>query len=242
MRKFGLIGKSLTHSFSKKYFTQKFEQQQLINCVYKNFELATIESLKALLTENPNIEGLNVTIPYKETIVKSMDWLSADAKSIGAVNCVKIANGKLIGFNTDALGFETALQQLIGNLKPFCFILGTGGSSKAVVHILKKNNLPYILVSRQFKEGQTTYSSIAQHLTPANLFINTTPLGMFPDINNCPDIPYHLLSEKDFLFDLTYNPAESLFLKKGKEQHCKTMNGQLMLEVQAEESWKIWNS
>ena len=185
--------------------------------------------------------GLNVTIPYKESVLQYLDEISDDANTIGAVNCIKILVGKLIGYNTDAFGFEESLANFVDKKIDMAFVLGTGGSSKAIQFVLHKMNIPFQLVSSKNKERAIAYSEIESHLGATNLYINTTPLGMFPETGNCPDIPYNKLTERDFLFDLIYNPAETLFLKKGKQQGCKTENGLEMLKLQAEKSWEIWN-
>lgn len=242
MRKFGLIGRTLSHSFSKQYFTKKFNNEQIINCTYENFELETIGQLNQLLIANPELCGLNVTIPYKESVMPYLHHITPEAMKTGAVNCIKIKSGELYGYNTDIIGFEHALKELIGDSRVNCFVLGSGGASKAIKNILHKTGIQYCVVSQQPKPDSITYNEIEQCIAPVNLYINATPLGMYPNVESCPGIPYHLLTEKDFLFDLVYNPSETLFLKNGKQMGCKTMNGQLMLEIQAEESWKIWNS
>ena len=246
MRKFGLIGLSLTHSFSKKYFEEKFQREQTTDCSYDLFELNSIEELTSLIKSNPDLIGLNVTIPYKESVIDYLDDVSNEAREIGAVNCIKVENGKLVGYNTDAFGFETSLTQNFSKFLNFkevqAFILGTGGSSKAVKFVLKKLNLSFVKVSRDKKSDSISYQEIERQMKAKNLFINTTPLGMFPETNAAPEIPYHLLSENDFLFDLVYNPAETEFLKRGKVKGAGTKNGLEMLELQAEKSWEIWNS
>ena len=258
MRKFGLIGKPLTHSFSKKYFEEKFQREKISDCSYDLFELNNIEEFPSLIKSNPELVGLNVTIPYKESVIPFLDDLDEGAKEIGAVNCIRVENGKLIGYNTDCHGFEdslvkffdkntskgetgeTVLKSPLGDLG--VFILGTGGSSKAVCYVLRKMKLPFCNVSRNSKDGYITYDEIFSQLKSFNLFINTTPLGMFPKVDVSPKIPYELLSGNDFLFDLVYNPTETEFLKRGREKGAKTKNGLEMLELQAEKSWEIWNS
>ncbi len=242
MKKFGLIGFPLSHSFSKKYFEEKFQRENIFDCSYDLFELKTIEELPVLLKSNPDLIGLNVTIPYKESVMKYLDVLSDEAKEIGAVNCIKIENGKLKGYNTDTFGFEISLQKFLTIIPDKTFVLGSGGSSKAVCYVLKKLNLPFTKVSREKKDDCSSYEEIFSLMKESNLFINTTPLGMFPNENDCPNIPYDKLSTHDFLFDLIYNPAETLFLKKGKAIGAKTQNGLEMLQLQAEKSWEIWNS
>lgn len=248
MKQFGLIGNPLTHSFSKKYFEEKFQRESIAGCVYGLFELKRIEELPALLQSNPDLAGLNVTIPYKQSVLRYLDDVYAEAKEIGAVNCIKLVGDganqskKLIGYNTDTFGFGESLSRLIkgaNNLR--AFVLGTGGSSKAVCYALRKMNIDFILVSREKKETCISYNEIEKHLSASNLYINTTPLGMFPDVNSFPSIPYHLLTPKDFLFDLVYNPYETEFLKIGKEAGARTKNGLEMLQLQSEKNWEIWN-
>lgn len=248
MRKFGLIGFPLSHSFSKKHFEEKFQREKITDCSYDLFELQSIQEFPSLLTSNPELIGLNVTTPYKEAVLPFMDTLSAEAKVIGAVNCIRFvgdntSNGRIIeGWNTDCYGFEISLQRFLVARPEQTFILGTGGSSKAVEFVLKKLNLPFLKVSREKKDGSINYNDIAGAMKSSNLFINTTPVGMFPDVNATPEIPYELLSGNDFLFDLVYNPAETEFLKHGKSRGTKIKNGLEMLELQAERSWEIWNS
>src|ERR1043165_1264414 len=181
MRKFGLIGYPLTHSFSKKYFEEKFQRENIGDCSYELFELKTVEELPALLKANPELAGLNITIPYKEAILPYLDSISDEATQIGAVNCIKIIKGKLEGFNTDAYGFEVSLKNFTSSNPEQTFLLGTGGSSKAVEFVLRKLSLPYVKISRQPKAGSFGYNEISGFMKASNLFINTTPLGMFPN-------------------------------------------------------------
>ena len=241
MRKFGLIGKTLTHSFSKKYFEDKFQREQITNCSYDLFELKTIEAFPAFLKSNPQLGGLNVTIPFKESVMPYLDSITKQAQKIGAVNCIRIVDGKTEGWNTDAVGFATSILSLIQDTPVKIFVLGTGGSSKAVCYVLKTLKLPFIKVSREVKGDCIRYEEIEPLMKERNLFINTTPLGMFPNVNEMPNIPYHKLSDKDFLHDLIYNPAETEFLKCGKQQGARTKGGLEMLQLQAEKSWEIWN-
>ncbi|MES2620536.1 MAG: shikimate dehydrogenase [Bacteroidota bacterium] len=242
MRKFGLIGFPLTHSFSKKYFEEKFQREAISNCSYDLFPLVSIEEYPSLVKSNPDLIGLNVTIPYKELVIAFLDELSKEAREIGAVNCIKRNNGKLEGWNTDCYGFEVSMQKLLITIPDKTFVLGTGGSSKAVQFVLRKLNFPFVKVSREKKDDCIAYHEIAKEMGAKNLFINTTPCGMFPEIDTAPEIPYELLSENDSLFDLVYNPSETLFLKRGKEKGCGVKNGLEMLQLQAEKSWEIWNS
>ena len=241
MRLFGLIGFPLTHSFSKKYFTEKFEKEGLKDCRYENFPIATIQEVSKILS-NSELKGLNVTIPYKESILPFLTESDTAVKKIKACNCIRIEGKKLMGHNTDIVGFEKSLTDHGETHHKNALILGTGGSAKAVEFVLKKLNIAYKYVSRKpsvkhFSYEQLTPAIIAQH----TLIINTTPLGMYPNITQAPPIPYNELSSKHFLFDLIYNPEKTLFLKKGEEKGAKVQNGFEMLVYQAEESWRIWN-
>ncbi len=242
MRLFGLIGYPLSHSFSKKYFTEKFEKEGWRDCVYENFPIASIDELKKILAQ-PGLEGLNVTIPYKEKVISFLHQPSPVVKKIKACNCIKIQNGKLYGYNTDIAGFEKSLKK---NWNPFlqshALILGTGGSAKAVKYVFDKFDIKYKYVSRKpsadsFSYEQLTKAIIAKY----KLIVNTTPLGMFPNIVEAPPIPYEFLTSEHFLFDLIYNPAKTLFLKKGEEYGAFIQNGYDMLVEQAEVNWEIWN-
>jgi shikimate dehydrogenase len=243
MRLYGLIGFPLSHSFSKKYFTEKFEKEGLKDCSYENFPLADINDLKKVL-ENPELQGFNVTIPYKEKVISFLNHSSIDVKKIKACNCIKIIEGKLYGYNTDITGFE---KSLVKKWNPFihthALILGTGGSAKAVKFVLEKKGISYQVVSRKQAAGNLSYDQLTPEIIAKHkLIINTTPLGMFPNIVEAPPVPYHLLSSEHFLFDLIYNPEKTLFLKKGEQQGAIIQNGYEMLVLQAEENWKIWNS
>jgi shikimate dehydrogenase len=242
MRKFGLIGYPLSHSFSQKYFREKFKRENISDSVYELFPLTGIEQLPSLLENDPGLEGLNVTIPYKQSVIPFLHKLSDEANVIGAVNCIKITNGRLVGYNTDAYGFEVSLGKILTHQQQQAFILGTGGSSKAVAYVLKKLNIQFWFVSRTAKVDCISYSQIEQCMQQSNLFVNTTPLGMYPDENATPQIPFNKLGPDDGVFDLIYNPAETLLLKKAKAQDAKTQNGLEMLELQAEKSWEIWNN
>lgn len=242
MKQYGLIGFPLSHSFSKKYFGEKFLREGITDCSYELYPLQNINELPALLSAQKQLCGLNVTVPYKEAVLPYLHQLTNEAAQIDAVNCIKIHDGQLTGYNTDAFGFR---QSLVGFIKPppqQTFVLGTGGSSKAVQYVLNQLGWPYVMVSRTPQPGAIIYAQIAAAMQQQNLFINTSPLGMFPDTQACPDIPYTLLTANDSLFDLIYNPAETLFLQKGKQQGCQTKNGLEMLELQAEESWRIWTT
>lgn len=243
MRLFGLIGNPLTHSFSKKYFTAKFEREGLTNCRYELFPISSIEELPKLLQENPDLCGLNVTIPYKEQVLSYLDEENELVQAIRACNCIDLQGGRLKGYNTDVLGFEQSLAQLWRPHHKKALILGTGGVSKAVRYILQKLGLSYRYVSR--KPGVHSFSY--EQLTPQvmeeyTLIVNTTPLGTYPNVTEAPQIPYEALTSNHYLFDMVYNPEKTLFLRKGEESGAVIKNGYDMLEIQADESWKIWNS
>ncbi|WP_207432984.1 shikimate dehydrogenase family protein [Sabulibacter ruber] len=241
---YGLIGYRLSHSFSQKYFTEKFQSEGIANSVYHLFELDSIAEFPQLLKAHPNLRGLNVTIPYKEAVIPFLDELEPAAARIGAVNVVKFENGRLIGHNSDYQGFMQSLQNFYHCYSQSqALILGTGGAAKAVKAALEYLNISYKVVSREKRPGGLTY----QELTPSvissvSLIINTTPVGTYPKVDEAPDIPYHLLSSHHYLYDLVYNPAETLFMKRGKEMGAKTINGYEMLCLQAEVAWQIWNS
>lgn len=236
----GLIGYPLSHSFSKKYFQEKFAKEGIKNFAYELFPLVSITDFPVLLAQNPHLRGLNVTIPYKEAIISYLDELHPTAQAVGAVNTILIQNGKKIGYNTDCTGFLESLSQwLAGEKVPKALILGTGGASKAVQTALASLQIPFVLVSRSGKG--IAYEEInADLMQMCRLIVNTSPLGMYPQEDTCPDIPYHLLDSQHFVYDLVYNPQETLFLQKAKKQGAKTKNGLEMLYLQAEAAWKIW--
>jgi len=247
MRTFGLIGYPLSHSFSASYFSEKFKRENINDAQYLNFPIDNINLLKDIFNQNQELCGLNVTIPYKEKVIDYLNELSSEASAIGAVNTIKIKrtnNQKyLIGYNTDEYGFR---HTLIPHLKEFhnkAIILGTGGASKAVVYVLKSLNIDYLIVSRTPRESnQIGYKDIDKNLIENHkIIINTTPLGMYPNINSCPDIPYEYLTDKHILYDLIYNPEKTLFLMKGEERGSLVINGHMMLILQAEKAWQIWN-
>jgi shikimate dehydrogenase len=245
-RLYGLFGFPLSHSFSKKYFTEKFAKEGIIDCAYENFESRNAVEIRAIIADNKNLRGLNVTIPHKQQVVQAMDWLDDVARSIQAVNCIKIIrseNGyKLHGYNTDAYGFEKAITPFLKPHHTQALILGTGGSSKAVAYILNKLNIQFSFVWRNDLPKGYSYDALnEQIIADHSLIINTTPLGMYPDVDAFPPIPYEHLSSQHLLFDLIYNPEETLFLRKGKAQGATTVNGMNMLIQQAEKSWEIWN-
>jgi len=247
MRKFGLIGFPLGHSFSKKYFAEKFHNEHIGNCEYDIYPLTSIDLFSDLIANQPELIGLNVTIPYKSAVIKLLDSISPEAKEIGAVNVIKIRRNKkdisLSGFNSDVTGISDSLQPYINRNVTGAIVLGTGGSSKAVCYVLKKMGLKVTLVSRTTKEGSITYKDLTAGIFASNhLIVNSTPLGMFPDIDSRPDINYSLLTPDHILFDLVYNPENTSYLKMGAEQGCKTISGLKMLHSQAERSWEIWNN
>lgn len=237
---YGLIGYPLGHSFSQKYFTEKFGNEG-IDALYKNFPIEDITQLPALLDKYPQLSGFNVTIPYKEKVMQYLDEVSGEAIEIGAVNCVKITDGKLIGYNTDAFGFESSLLEFLGDPSPKALILGSGGASKAVRYVLKRLGVSYLIVSRNAQPGQIPYPDIDEKLLAEyHLIINTTPLGTYPEVDSAPSLPYECLSESHLLYDLVYNPAETKFMRLGGERGAKMMNGWNMLIGQAERAWEIW--
>lgn len=243
MKQFGLIGYPLSHSFSKGYFSEKFQKESIFDCQYDIFPLEKIEDFVELCAQHKNIVGLNVTIPYKEKIIPFLDELDDEAKAIGAVNTIKFTNGKMIGYNTDCFGFEMSLKPLLKAHHSSALILGTGGASKAVEYVLKKLGISFQYVSRTKSSTSISYndlnSFIIQHST---LIINSTPIGMYPNVDIAPNIPYDAITNQHLLYDLIYNPAETQFLTEGKIRGAQTKNGLEMLYLQAERSWEIWNS
>lgn len=240
MRKFGLIGRHLEHSFSPAYFRNKFEKSGINDAVYDLYPIQEIGAVKNIL--DTGVSGLNVTIPYKESIIEYLDDLHPVARELGAVNTIAICAKQTMGYNTDVYGFEKSLLQSIGDMSlEKALILGTGGSSKAVAWVLRNLDIEYKLVSRSGK--YLNYAELTREIIESHqLIINTTPLGMFPETEGYPDIPYRYLSEKHLSFDLIYNPEKTLFLKKSEAQNSKIQNGLPMLQYQAEKSWEIWTS
>jgi shikimate dehydrogenase len=248
MRKFGLVGNPLGHSFSKTYFANKFRNDVLSDCRYDNFEMYDIISLKDLIDSDSEIVGLNITIPYKSEVLSILDSVDELALEIGAVNVIKITDrgGKrlLKGFNTDIYGFEQSLTpHLVGRKIDNALIIGTGGSSKAVAFVLGRLGIRITSLSRSSKEGSVTYRELSDEtLRNSRLIINTTPVGMFPLINRKPELNYSCIGPDHILYDLIYNPLRTSFLQKGEEQGCTVINGLEMLHIQAEKSWEIWNN
>jgi shikimate dehydrogenase len=244
MRKFGLIGYPLSHSFSPAYFAQKFADDGIVGCSYDSFPIEDINKLPGLLQDSPELEGINVTIPYKKSVIPFLSDSTEPVIKMGACNCIKIKNGRLTGYNTDVTGFEKSLSPKLESSHTRALILGTGGSAAAVEYVLEKLSIDFLFVSRKNASDKKviTYQGLNKEiLNQYSLIINTTPVGMYPSIETYPDIPYQFLSPRHYLFDLVYNPAETLFLKKGAEMGAITKNGSDMLVIQAEESWKIWN-
>ena len=241
-KQFGLIGKNISYSFSQKYFSNKFNKEELLNCSYKNFDIQSIENFLNIFKENPNIKGLNVTIPYKEIILPHLDKLSNKAKRIGAINTIRVTKkGKLKGYNTDEYGFRKSLSPFLKTHHKKALVFGTGGASKAIAFALKKLHIQYQFVSRS-DNGSFNYDSLTPEIIAEHhLIINCTPLGTFPNIDDCPNIPYKSITSKHLLYDLIYNPEETTFLRKGKTKGATTVNGLKMLELQAEKAWEIWN-
>ncbi len=285
---YGLIGKPLTHSFSKKYFTEKFEKENISDCEYNLYPIEQIDQLPQLIADNTTLRGLNVTIPYKESIIPFLDDLDETAKAVGAVNCVKVKRreplptspmgrssntpadteifsmekpppqslsrqrrgggkeGLLIGYNTDVYGFRQSIKPFLEMQHEQALILGTGGASKAVAFVLKEIGIDCYFVSRQRQQEINNnlflYEELNENIINAfKLIVNTSPVGMYPSINEAPEIPYQYISPAHLLYDLVYNPAETEFLKRGKSQGATTVNGLSMLHQQAEEAWRIWN-
>ena len=242
MRRFGLIGKTLKHSFSKTYFTEKFRDEGIQNCLYESFELSSIDEFPGLVSRYPDLEGLNVTIPYKEAVLPFLDERNEVVQAIEACNCIKISRGKLLGFNTDVAGFRNSLQPRLKPHHKKALILGSGGAAKAVKYALQQLAVECLVVSRRKEAGDLGYEDVDDEvLNDYTLLINTTPLGMYPNTNDDPPIRYEYVTSRHFLFDLIYNPAKTRFLERGEKQGAQIANGYEMLLLQAEESWRIWN-
>lgn len=237
---YGLIGKNISYSFSREYFSNKFKTEK-ISSKYLNFDLIDINQIHKL-TKEFNLSGLNVTIPYKESILQFLDETDSKAKQIGAVNTIKFFKNKMIGYNTDYIGFKKSLQNISNiNIPKNALILGTGGASKAVKFALSELGIGFKTVSREKNNADYTYQEIDKYIIDKKLIINCSPVGTFPNIKDSPKIPYQYLTSENFLYDLVYNPDKTLFLKKGDEIGCFTKNGVEMLKIQAEKAWEIWN-
>lgn len=248
MKTYGLIGYRLGHSFSKNFFTRKFEKENLTDHEYLNFELESIEEFPGLFEKNNHLYGLNCTIPYKQQVMPFLNGINDDAAEAGAVNTIKIIRRpealKLVGFNTDIYGFEQSFRPLLKEQHRKALILGTGGASKAVKYVLKKLNIAFLSATTKSapEKSEIRYEDIDRILLrDFPVIIQTTPLGMFPNTGDCPDIPYHDLTDDHLLYDLVYNPEETLFMKRGRERGATVKNGLEMLHLQAIRSWEIWN-
>lgn len=261
MKKYGLIGFPLTHSFSKKYFTEKFEREHIKDAEYNLYPLEHIKDLQDMLDLHPDMHGLNVTIPHKVNVLKYLDWIEHDARTAGAVNCIRVIaespvlasflgevgevghDFRLEGFNTDIYGFEKSLKPLITDEHETALVLGDGGAAKAVKCALDNLGINMTVVTRKPTPKGILFKDLKPyHIKRHKLIINTTPLGTAPNFDECPPIPYEALTPEHLLYDLVYNPEKTLFLKKGEEQGAKIKNGYEMLTLQAEKSWEIWNS
>lgn len=246
MDKYGLIGYPLGHSFSKSYFNEKFENEG-INAEYINFEIPTLDSLPEFLASNPELKGLNVTIPYKEKVISYLDSISPEARAIGAVNVIRVDHKGndtyLKGFNSDVIGFTKSIEPLLERFHKKALILGTGGASKAVNFGLKSLGLETVFVSRFERPGTIQYSQITPDIIQEyNVIVNCTPCGMYPHIDECPQLPYEAMTSKNILYDLLYNPDETLFMKKGAQHGATVKNGLEMLLLQAFASWEFWHN
>jgi len=244
MRRYGLIGYPLTHSFSQKYFTEKFAREGIKDCTYSNFPITTIDEFPGLLVDD-ELRGLNVTIPYKQEVLRFLDERSDVVSAIGACNCIKIEGGRLTGHNTDVVGFEQSLLPKLGSHHRQALVLGSGGASKAVEYVLEKLGISYRVVTRRPREAcnDLGYDDVDAGMMAAyTLIVNTTPLGMYPKVDEAPELPYEAVGSRHYFFDLIYNPARTLFLSKAEERGAVVENGHEMLLLQAEESWRIWNA
>ncbi|MBP7477646.1 MAG: shikimate dehydrogenase [Chitinophagales bacterium] len=242
MKAYGLIGKSLLHSFSKVYFDHKFDLEKIADTTYQLYEIASIDELKALI-QKEHLLGLNVTIPYKEKVIEHIDEIDIHAEQIGAVNCIRIRDGLKKGYNTDYIGFKMAIQNHLKGIHRSALVLGNGGAAKAVKYVLQEMGIDYLVVERNKGNVKTTsYESLRkQDFEKNTLIINCTPLGTFPNISECPNIPYQFITNRHLCVDLVYNPRQTTFLSNCLSFGAEVINGEKMLEIQAEESWKLWN-
>lgn len=240
MKKYGLIGHPLSHTFSPNFFNEKFKTEN-IEAVYEAYDLEDITHLREFIFDN-KLEGVNITLPYKKTIMRFMDRMDPLVSRAKSVNCIHVENGELVGYNTDLLGFRQSLRDQIGYKRAAAIVLGTGGAAAAVKGALEVMGIPYLVVSRNTRIGDLTYAGLTKRIFEQyNLIVNCTPVGMAPNIDEAPEIPYDFLTENHFVFDLIYNPDTTKFLSLANSQGCNTRNGLEMLHLQAEESWKIWN-
>ena len=244
MNKLGLLGKDISYSFSKTYFKKKFEDENISDTTYENFDIESIDLFPSIIKNTTGLKGLNVTIPYKEQVIPFLDKVNKKAKTIGAVNTIRITKkGKLVGYNTDCYGFKKTIKPFIKSHHKKALILGTGGASKAIAYTLNEMAISYQYVSRKLSDGVGfSYDTLtANDVKDYQIIINCSPVGTFPNIEDCPNIPYQSINEKYILFDLIYNPEETKFLRLGKKNKATTVNGLGMLEFQAEKAWSIWN-
>lgn len=240
--RFGLVGKNISYSFSKGYFTQKFSSLNLVHHSYENFDIKHIEEFKNIIKNHNDLKGLNVTIPYKEAVIPYLDRIDHKAAKIGAVNTIKFAEEGLIGFNTDVFGFRDSIEPHLKRHHTKALILGTGGASKAVAFVFEELNIAHTFVSRNPETNQLSYEDLNQSIIEDNtVVVNCTPLGTFPNISAKPPLPYQFLNEKHLLFDLIYNPEKTAFLKEGEAHGALILNGHKMLAIQAEKAWEIWD-
>lgn len=241
MDKYGIIGYPLGHSFSRAFFTEKFQREH-IDAEYVNFEIPSADMLPGIVQANPNLCGLNVTLPHKEAVIPMLDELSDEAKEIGAVNVIRVKDGRLKGFNSDIIGFMDSIRPLLKPWHQHALVLGTGGASRAIRVGLQRLGIQWTYVSRTPAPGRLTYADLTSELMEHyQVIVNCSPVGMFPRVDACPDIPYQLLTGRHLLYDLVYNPQETLFLKRGAEHGAAVKNGLEMLHLQALASWRFWN-
>lgn len=243
MRRFGLIGHPLGHSASADYFGRKFSSEGINDCCYSLYDIDSIDGLPALLEREPEIEGLNVTIPYKRVVMPLLDSVSDEAAAIGAVNCIRRTAEGLHGYNTDIVGLRAALDELPGaEVVEQALVLGTGGASQAVQYALMEREIPFEIVSRDEARGNYTYDNLPCEVVEASrLIINATPAGTYPAVDEAPRIPYGYITPRHFMLDLVYNPPLTRFLDFGRQRGARTMNGEVMFRAQAEAAWRIWN-
>ncbi len=242
MRQFGLIGYPLSHSFSQGYFKDKFQKEQVLDAQYANFPIPSIDAFEPLW-DDVNLQGLNITIPYKKEVIPFIQHPSSVVKSIQACNCIRRYNNALYGYNTDVIGFQKSLMPFLKPHHTHALILGTGGAAAAVEWVMQNLNIKYQFASRAKGENCIEYNQLTKEIIATHtLLINTSPIGMYPNVNDAPAIPYEGITAQHHLFDLIYNPGETMFLFKGKQQGATIQNGLEMLHIQAEESWKIWNA
>jgi shikimate dehydrogenase len=244
MRRFGLIGFPLSHSFSKKYFEEKFEREGMTDHCYELFPMESVDDLPQLISSLPDLVGLNVTIPHKQSVIRLLQYTDHLPAALPACNCIKIENGEMHGYNTDWVGFEKSLKPLLGQEQYQALVLGNGGAAMAVKYVLQRLDIPYQTVGRKPGTGiHLLYPDLNEQVMAAHqLIINTTPLGTYPDIHSAPNIPYELITEEHFLYDLVYNPSVTRFLQNGLDRSARVKNGYDMLLSQAEAAWEIWKA